>query len=94
MSQRTNRTERIPLRATPAEKLMITERAASAGLGISEWLRQQGMAAPKPQPAEKPAVASGDSRLSAYVARTPATLPMATRVRQAKSQLAREALAK
>jgi Mobilization protein NikA len=37
----TNRTERIILRVSPAEKALIAERAAGAGLGLSAFIRRE-----------------------------------------------------
>jgi hypothetical protein len=38
-----NRTERILLRVTPAEKAAVVARAQEAGLPVSEYLRARGM---------------------------------------------------
>lgn len=94
MGKETNRTERILLRATPAEKALIAERAASADVGISEWLRQQGMSGGRPLavPRKKP-LATDEAKVAEYASRLSPTLPMAARVRMAKAEIARDALA-
>ena len=37
------RTERIPVRVTPAQKEVLTAAAHRAGLDVSSWLRALGM---------------------------------------------------
>ena len=38
-----HRTDRIPIRVTPAQKAVLAEAASRSGLDVSSWLRALGM---------------------------------------------------
>lgn len=76
MPTKTNRTERIPLRATPGEKTRMTERANDAGLTLSAWIRRAALegvlpAARKVSPAPKPLPTDYEQRVKKMALRMP-----------------------